>query len=93
MLTQEQINAVINKIITALEKYDIPYKALDNIDGSRHTLRFDNCHYIFPVDEDERETWKNPVKFRYQDPETIFTFECNEIDWFLTELKKYSDIG
>lgn len=93
MLTQEQITEVINKIITTLEKYDIPYKTYDNIDGTRHTLRFDDCHCIFPVDEDERETWHNPVKFRYQDTETIFIFEYNELDWFLDELKKYSDMG
>lgn len=88
MLTQSQITEVINRVISILEKYDIPYKTLDNMDGSRHAIRFSNVYYLRVVDEDERETWTNPVKFMFYTPDVMVDYSYDEMNLFYDDLEQ-----
>lgn len=88
MLTQDQINEKINKIIEVLEELDIPYKSLDNQDGSRHGIRWLNNHYITVVDSDERESFNYPENFMYYDPEQMILLSYSDMDDFIRQLKE-----
>ncbi|MCQ2210837.1 MAG: hypothetical protein MJZ34_11140 [Paludibacteraceae bacterium] len=89
MLTQDQINEKVNAIIAILEKYDIPYKSLDNMDGSRNGIRMAQMNYFYPVDGNGVENNGNYVRFRYYFYDGSYNdYELEELDDFIGELEE-----
>lgn len=87
MLTQAQIDSTINAIINVLEKFDVPYKTLDNTDGSRNGVRWSNVFYVYPVNDDNVENAGNYSKFRFFCPSGPFNFDESEIKTIVHDME------